>query len=992
MLKIFGSLIAVFFILGSLSAQSLLTRINPFPDKPQSSDTVKILAVMVNFQEDKDGATFGNGKFGTIYTKNYGTKILDPLPHDKEYFESHLLFVKNYFDKVSKGKLVITYTVLPDTFSVSKTMREYSPPGNSTDFTPIAEFTSEVWTKADQMYPGFNFSKYNLFAIFHAGVGRDITLPGSLGNERDIPSLYLSPKAFQDIYGSSFQGFPVSGGSFKINNTMILPETESRELTSFGSTYLFEITINGLITASVASHLGLPDLFDTNTGLSAIGRFGLMDGQSIFAYNGIFPPEPSAWEKIYLGWEQPVVIDQLPGLFNLTLTANAIANSLDATIFKIPINSSEYFLVENRIRDANSDGAKITYFLDGHTLTKTFSKDTTGFQSYAVDSVDGVVTNVDEFDWAIPGNGIVIWHIDENIINSKIAENKINADKNNRGVDVEEADGIQDIGERFTTIFGDVVIGEGSAEDFWYAGNPSKLYKNKFSKDTRPNSRSNSGAISLITMWDFSPISNQTQFKVSFGDSIIKPIFSKRIYLPDSLNIKLSHLQAGNTFFVLSNNDLILYDQNGNFLKSFSQFSSFKPLTLSQQNKSYVVGAAGTKINLYKTFAEPPFDILSADILNSEEVSSALVFSGSAIFVPTKSGKIHQYSVGDSISYIKSLNSQATEPIIKAAFDTSGAYYTFITNFKFFENGKEILSAENIKDLVLTKHPSGEFRSAVLIGNNRIYHLSNPKGKLADVTYSAQDTIHSLSIGDVKNDGENYLVFAKGQSIEVANLLGASADNFPFVDPMAIGFTGTPLIADFSGDSKSEIIAFTKDGRIFAIDGGSGKVVDGFPISIGNELCCTPVLFLNDGKLSLAAIDKKNNFMAWQIGANEGKQNWSQENGNGYNQSFVDAASRVNAVNEFFPSSRAYNYPNPVYDGHTLIRYFVTEDSKINIKIFDLAGDFVAELNDNAVGGFDNETKWDVGNIQSGVYLARVEANSSSGKTESKVIKIAVVK
>ncbi len=992
MLKIFCSFIAVIFALGSLSAQSLLTRINPSPDKPQSSDTVKILAVMVNFQEDKDGATFGNGKFGSIYSKNYGMQILDPLPHDKAYFESHLLFVKNYFDKVSKGKLVITYTVLPDTFSVSKTMREYSPPGNSTDFTPIAEFASEVWTKTDQMYPGFNFSNYNLFAIFHAGVGRDITLPGSLGNERDIPSLYLSPKAFQDIYGSSFQGFPVSGGSYKINNTMILPETESRELTSLGSTYLFEITINGLMAASVASHLGLPDLFDTKTGLSAIGRFGLMDGQSIFAYNGIFPPEPSAWEKIYLGWEQPVVIAQLPGLFNLTLTANAIANSLDATIFKIPINSSEYFLIENRIRDANSDGAKITYVLNGQTLTKTFSKDTTGFQSYAVDSVDGVVTNVDEFDWAVPGNGIVIWHIDENIINTKIAENKINADKNNRGVDVEEADGIQDIGERFQTILGDVVIGEGSAEDFWYAGNPSKLYKNKFAKDTRPSSRSNSGANSLITMWDFSPISNHTQFKVSFGDSIIKPIFSKQINLSDSLNIKLTHLQESNSFYVLSNNDLFIYDQNGNLTKFFSQFSSFKPLVITQQDKSYVVGAKGSKINLYKTFAEPPFEIISTDILNSEEVSSALVFSGNAIFVPTKSGKIHQYLVGDSISYIKSLNSQATEPIIKAAFDTSGSYYTFITNSKFFENGKEILSAENIKDLVLTKHPSGEFRTAVLIGNNRIYNLSSLNGNLADVTYSTQDTIHSLSFGDLKNDGENYLVFAKGQSIEAANLLGASADNFSYIDPMAFGFKGTPLIADFSGDLKSEVIAFTKDGRIFAIDGGTGKVVDGFPISIGNEFSCTPVLFLNDGKLSLAAVDKKNNFLAWQIGVNEGKLNWSQENGNGYNQSFVDAASRVNAVNEFFPSSRAYNYPNPVYDGSTFIRYFVTEDSKINIKIFDLAGDFVAELNDNAIGGFDNETKWDVGNIQSGVYLARVEANSSSGKTESKVIKIAVVK
>jgi len=44
--------------------------------------------------------------------------------------------------------------------------------------------------------------------------------------------------------------------------------------------------------------------------------------------------------------------------------------------------------------------------------------------------------------------------------------------------------------------------------------------------------------------------------------------------------------------------------------------------------------------------------------------------------------------------------------------------------------------------------------------------------------------------------------------------------------------------------------------------------------------------------------------------------------------------------------------------------YYVDEDSKINIKIFDLAGDFVDELNDNAQGGMDNETVWNVSNIQ----------------------------
>lgn len=989
MSKILSSFIFI-FLLGSLTAQSFLTRINPFPDSPSSPDTVKILAVLVNFQEDKDAATFGNGKFGTIYSKDYGTKILDPLPHNKEYFESHLLFVKNYFDKVSKGKRVIAFTVLTDTFSVSKTMRNYSPPNNSNDFLPLADFTSEVWTKADQLYPGFNFNDYNLFAIFHAGVGRDIALPGSLGNERDLPSLYLSSKALQNIYGSSFQGFPVSGDNFKINNSMILPETESREVSSFGSTLLFEITINGLIAASVASHLGLHDLFDTKTGLSAIGRFGLMDGQSIFAYNGIFPPEPSAWEKIYLGWENPVIVPQRN--FDLNLTAKVNSSLSDTTIIKIPINSSEYFLLENRIRDANSDGAKVTYILNGQIFTKIFSKDTTGFQSFAVDSIDGVVLYVDEYDWAVPGDGIVIWHIDENIINAKIAENKINVDKNNRGVDVEEADGIQDIGEQFTTIFGDVVIGEGSSEDFWYAGNPSKLYKNKFSKDTRPNSNSNGNANSLITISNFSSISNRMKFKVSFGDSIIKPIFSKSINIPQGINVKLTYLQESNKFYVLSGNDLNLFDENGNSINSLSQFSEFKPIVVSQQNNHYVIGVLGSKINLYKTFFDTEFPIVTTNVIDNEEVAYAPIFSGNTIMLPTKSGKLLQYSIGDTAKYIKTLHSQATEPIIKAAFDTSGSYYSIITDSKFFENGNELFSASNIRDIVLTKNSSGNYISAILIGSNHFYFYSSTNGNLNEFVLSSQDSTHSLCLGDLKNDGENYIVFANGQNLEVLNLLGSSTDNFPFVDPMGVGFTGTPLIADFIGDSKSEIIAVTKDGRIFAIDGGTGKVIDGFPISTGSELSCTPVLFTNDGKLSIAAINMKNNFSAWQIGNNEGKQNWSQENGNGYNQSFVEPASRSQIVNEFFPTSKAYNYPNPVYDGITFIRYFVAEDSKINIKIFDLAGDFVAELNDNARGGFDNETKWEVGNAQSGVYLARVEANSSSGKTESKVIKIAIIK
>jgi hypothetical protein len=64
----------------------------------------------------------------------------------------------------------------------------------------------------------------------------------------------------------------------------------------------------------------------------------------------------------------------------------------------------------------------------------------------------------------------------------------------------------------------------------------------------------------------------------------------------------------------------------------------------------------------------------------------------------------------------------------------------------------------------------------------------------------------------------------------------------------------------------------------------------------------------------------------------------------------------------------------------------------VAVKIFDLAGDLVAELKDRAIGGFDNEIVWDVSNIQSGVYFAHLNVISAGGSEDYKIIKIAVIK
>ncbi len=69
-----------------------------------------------------------------------------------------------------------------------------------------------------------------------------------------------------------------------------------------------------------------------------------MDGQSMFSYQGIFPPEPSAWEKMRLGWVTPTEISI--GNHNLNIVNKLVANATDTTLIKIPINSTEYYLIE----------------------------------------------------------------------------------------------------------------------------------------------------------------------------------------------------------------------------------------------------------------------------------------------------------------------------------------------------------------------------------------------------------------------------------------------------------------------------------------------------------------------------------------------------------------------------------------------------------------------------------------------------------------------
>lgn len=100
------------------------------------------------------------------------------------------------------------------------------------------------------------------------------------------------------------------------------------------------------------------------------------------------------------------------------------------------------------------------------------------------------------------------------------------------------------------------------------------------------------------------------------------------------------------------------------------------------------------------------------------------------------------------------------------------------------------------------------------------------------------------------------------------------------------------------------------------------------------------------------------------------------------------------------------NFPNPFSPANeeTRIRYILTEDAKVTIRIYTLFGDLIRLMNYAAgaaggVGtplGFTNEVRWDGKNgdgaiVANGVYLAEVRAESASG-TSREIRRIGVLK
>lgn len=1025
-----------------------------------TADSIRVLALMVDFQPDTDTLTSGNGKFELHQTD---ARMIDPPPHDAGYFNSKLQFLANYFRNVSNGKVLIAAEVMSTVVTLSKQLSAYAPPKDGSDKRRLFNLVSESWRKADSLNPGFPFASYDAFILFHAGVGRDIDLVSLLGFDptpHDIHSLTFTLKTFREYAGDpSFNGIAVSGGAFRITNTIVLPESESRVIRSGSRVDTLQLSINGLLAASFGTFLGLPDLFDTKTGATAIGRFGLMDGASIGAFNGLFPPEPSAWEKVYLGWVTPVTLPSGSG--EMVLPAVGLTDDHDV-IYKIPINEREYFLVENRIRDPKQDGQRITIRQGDAIVTKHFGTDTTGFQFDDIRAISGSVVDVEDFDWALPGypdtseafrgGGILIWHIDENVIQRGLLDNTVNADPARRGVDLEEADGAEDIGRSYELLEAGFGTESGWPLDFWFSGNLNPSYKNIFNDSSSPSSRTNSGSRSLVTIRNISRRAPTMTALVEKGDEKIKPVpgFPVRIDgtitsspIPFDLDgdgvediivtRELFDGPGGRSGSPTGRGAVAAWRQDGTVFPSpFSEHPSIiaevdrpsigSPVFLRHPTTgtAYLAVPDFESVYVWRIEPGPSGPVLQRQLKVPSTGLFLMVVDTTLLAYGSSTGSVELISLDGSKRAVTGVGTQN----FAAARLGSGSMVAIL------EQEASIRIVDLVANSVLTTVPVKGIVQHLVAGN--VWG----NGLIQTVAFA---TTNPPSGNTDTMQEKHLMIFDQQSSISIP--LHTST---PAIDPDE-AFVTAPVLADLDGDGRKEILIVSSSGRLFGFN-GQGVLVDGFPVKFGSPAPAVvygPVVadVKGNGRQEIVNIDMKGD--VWTYSPADGNKpeprfrigditqkspsffrrrtatssnlglasadvlgniavydfsvpynaSWPMFRHDAGGTSFASAVipSPKPISSEFFPKSRVYNWPNPVYASSTNIRYYTSEDAEISIKIFDLAGDKVTELQARSTGGVDGEVRWDVSGVQSGVYLARVEA-TGSGRSDVAIIKIAVVK
>jgi len=268
------------------------------------------------------------------------------------------------------------------------------------------------------------------FTCVHAWYGREETLSVTAFGSR-----------FWSFSDAEIGAYTTNDGVI-IDNFVLVPERHYR---SYNSNYGTMSTI-GVPVHEWGHALGLPDLYDTDGEGEGLGNWCMM-ATGAWGGNSYSPWRPvhlCSWAKMELGWINPTAVRRR----NLYSIPQVETNSRAYWLIARQRTFKEYFLVENRRQ----------------TLL---------------------------FDDSLPGQGLLIYHIDDSVIASRRDSNQVNAGSPlgsigewSYGVALEQADGYDHLYGRY---FG---TNRGDANDPWPGGLSRTLFDSISSPSIPPPANS----------------------------------------------------------------------------------------------------------------------------------------------------------------------------------------------------------------------------------------------------------------------------------------------------------------------------------------------------------------------------------------------------------------------------------------------------------------------------------------------------------------------
>ena len=899
------------------------------------NDSLRVCGIRVAFQEDDFASTTGNGKF---LLESDGidcdTYTLDPPPHDRGYFESQLAAVHSYFDAVSYGKFGINLEgshVYPagvnESYTLSQPMNYYNP-YNEYDIQEkrLTELFRDAVTEAYTM-DQINFSSYDLVVVFHAGIGQDFSLPFLDPTPEDIPSTYVDQAMIQDHLGVS--SIPFNGS--EIEHGILLPESQNHLLFDIAQSMFsgvsepceYQYGLTGTFALMIGFAVGLPPLWNIETGESGIGIFGLMD-QGSNNGRGIVPSPPTSWTRMYAGWESPTYAD-----FG---TSIKLASRNENQLVHISINESEYFLIENRdntVRDGISLDS-IRYLMGENSGANEYPpyievlQDSTGLEK----NENGVVISVPNYDIGLPASGLLIWHIDETIIYAGLNDYSVNSNLSRLGVDLEEADGAQDIGFPSIFMFNDPTAGYFG--DVWFKGNSQYELANpgmegmspEFGPFTHPSTAANDGSSTFIRIGDISRASDTMSFTVS-NSYVLDGYPDSSLHLVTVVDID----GDGDNDILGGKDSLFIGLVDSTIIRTY-----FHNLSSNDFSMGFIIQQDHTLIDIFEFFQDSVHHY-RYDYYSPSNSSSLLYHEGIDSLV---------FPVGDSDFSSVEWKSQS----------------------QWNTHSKRVFASPN--NFGIDLNTSGitvdDFGSPILKWTTTTFHY------IAGIDLDLDASADLLALD------ENGVLYAFNSDLI---LMSGFPIKFELQAPV--------LVRNLFNDANPEIVAKAVDSSAMYIFDSQGNIQHRIATHKNDPLIALGELNGQNSVLTQSTI-----YQFGPASETQGNE-WSFEHGHPGRTRALDLDYTFDKTHSSI-LTRCYSYPNPIREGLGTLRVETVGSKKVNITIYDLAGFYIRSFNADLfqTGHQISEWVWDVTDVEPGVYFAHVVASGEQG-TETRIIKVAVI-